>query len=187
MSGLPPYRERALAHYAQQGQTVVVPRLISLRLVGYLWAMLAVLLAAVVVSWFGRIPTFTAASGIVLGQMSGQTVEGLYIFLPAGQSRHVRAGQSVQVHVGSNGPTFTTTIEHVGTDVMTPATARQHFNLGSSAWGVIREPSLVIKIRSMPQISLQAFAGSSIDVRLQIGSRPMFALLPGISQLVEDT
>ncbi|GER89566.1 hypothetical protein KDW_37280 [Dictyobacter vulcani] len=186
MSGLPPYRERALEHYAQQNQTTVLPRLISLRTALYLWIVLAILLVAVVVSWFGRIPVFTTGSGIVLGQSTDQTDQGLYAFLSPAQRTHMRVGQTVQVQLGNSGPAFTTVLEWVSPRVITPSVARQHFVLGSRAWGVLIEPAVVVKLMTPPGFSLRAFSGSVITVRLQVGSRPVLALIPGVGQFVGD-
>ncbi|GCE23454.1 hypothetical protein [Dictyobacter kobayashii] len=179
-----PYRERALKHYSQQNQEAVVPRLISLRTAAVLWIVLAVLLIAVVVSWFGQIPMFTTASGIVLGQKTAHEAQGVYIFIPANQLNTIQAGMPVRVQVGLNGPDFTTTVESVDKKVMTPTDARQQFNLGSSGWGVIEEPSVVVTVKNSSANLLKSFAGSVINAQIQIGTRPVLSLIPGISQFV---
>lgn len=179
-----PYRERALKHYSQQQQETVLPRLISLRLAVVLWIVLTILLVAVVVSWFGQIPLFTTTSGIVLGQKTAHEAAGVYIFIPASQVNVVQVGMPVRVHIGTNGPDFTTTVESVTQKVLAPADVRQQFNPGSNSWSVVQEPSIVAKIKTVPALSLKTFAGSVISAQVQVGTRPVLALIPGIGQFV---
>ncbi|GLV54537.1 hypothetical protein KDH_13840 [Dictyobacter sp. S3.2.2.5] len=182
-----PYRERALKHYSQQQQEVVVPRLISLRLAAVLWIALAVLLVAVVASWFGRIPLFATTSGIVLGQKTGQQAAGMYIFIPASQVDAVQVGMPVLVHIGTSGPAFTTTVESVTKNALAPTDLRRQFDAGSNGWNVVQEPSIVVKIKTLPQLSLKALAGSALTAQIQVGTRPVLALIPGIGQFVGGT
>ncbi|GHO82094.1 hypothetical protein [Dictyobacter formicarum] len=183
-----PYRERALKYYSQQQQQeTVLPRLISLRTAAVLWGALAVLLVAVVVSWFGQIPLFATTSGIVLGQKTAREAAGMYIFIPASQLNVVQVGMPVRVHVGINGPDFTTTVESVTQKVLAPADIRQQFNPGSNGWSVVQEPSIVARIKMVPALSLKAFAGSVISAQIQVGTRPVLALIPGIGQFVRGT
>ncbi|GCF06903.1 hypothetical protein [Dictyobacter arantiisoli] len=184
MAGFSPYRERALQHYSQNNVVATLPRFVSLRNTVYLWGMLLALLIVVGIAWLGQVPSFTTSSGIVLSQKHASYAAGIYLFLPIDQLAAVHKGDPIQIQVGSMGPSFSTSVASVQGKAISPTVARQQFGLGSSAWGVITEPSLVLEARAVAGFSLQKFSGSVLNARIQIGSHPVLALLPGIGSLL---
>jgi hypothetical protein len=186
MSQSPPFRDRALQHYKkQQEQKEVIPRYVSLRFAAILWMTLALLLVAVVVSFLVQIPSFVTSSGVVLNNQNGKVHQaGIFVFVPANQANMLQVGAPVQIHEGTGGPQFTASVESINTTVVSPANARQSFNLGSEASGVITEPSVVVTVKTPPDFSLQNNAGSVVSAQIQAGMSPVLSLLPVFNSLM---
>ena len=108
------------------------------------------------------------------------------VFLPASAASSLRAGQPIQVQVGSTGPHLTSTISAVGPGIIGPDKARQDFALGSAASQIITEPSVVVTIRLGTAFSVQSYAGSIVHAQVQVGTQSVLSLLQGLSNLIGE-
>jgi hypothetical protein len=176
MSQRVPFREQALKHYSQQDRPAVRLRLVSLRAAYLLWLALLLCVGMAFASWLVQIPSYASVSGVVQASPAD-----IVLFLPASQASLVHAGTSIQVQIGASGPQFATTVTDVNTTVLSPSTARQRYNLGSAAWGVATEPSVVLTAHLGAGLSASAYAGSVVVAQVQVGTSPVFRLLPGLS------
>lgn len=173
-----PFREQALQHYNQQPhEKLTLPRFVSPRVTTLLWIVLAVWMAAAGVFWLIPIPSYITVSGIV--QTKPGT--GIVLFLPANQVAGVHQGTAVEVQLGENGPAFSANVASIETTVMSPASARQHYQLGSDTWGVVTEPSIVLLLPLAGTLSPTTYAGSVVTAQVQNGTSSVFHLLPGLT------
>ncbi len=154
-----------------------MPRFVSLRATTLLWLVLVVCVGVAGISWLIPIPSYITVSGIVQTRPGG----GIVLFLPASQSAGVHQGAAVQIQLGEDGPHFAATVESVETDVMSPASARQRYQLGSAAWGVVTEPSVALLVPLAATLSPATYAGSVVTGQVQNGTSSAFRLLPGLT------
>jgi hypothetical protein len=174
-----PFREQALQHHNQQDAPVpmAMPRFVSLRATFLLWIVLAVCIGAACVSWLIPIPSYITVSGIVQARPGN----GIVLFLPASQTAGVHQGTAVQIQLGENGPHFSAVVATVETEVMSPASARQRYQLGSNAWGVVSEPSIALLVPLAATLAPTTYAGSVVTAQVQNGISSGFHLLPGLT------
>lgn len=179
MSQQVPFREQALQHYNQQSQPTVLLRFVSLRFTAFLWTVLMLCVGAAFAAWLVPIPSYASVSGVVQPQPGA----GIVLFVPASQKAQVHQGTPAQIQLGATGPQFSASVVAVETGVMSPQEARQHYGLGSDVWGVVTEPSIAVIIPLPSVFALSTYAGSVITAQVQVGSRPILSLLPGLSSL----
>jgi hypothetical protein len=103
------------------------------------------------------------------------------LFLPTKQATQVHQGTPVQIQIGATGPQFSSAVTKITEQVLSPAAARQNFGLGSESWGILTEPSIAIFVPLPKDLSATDYAGSLIMGQVQIGTSPVFRLLPGLS------
>jgi hypothetical protein len=172
-----PFRQQALQFYTQQDQVTAMPRFVSLRFALLLWGVLVLCVGAAFASWLIQIPSYVPVSGIV----QAQSGSGIVLFLSSREAAGVQRGTPVQVQLGTHGPVFSATVATVEPGVMNPDVARQRYRLGSSAWGVVNEPSIALIVPLAAGYTEQAYAGSLVSAQVQVGSSPVFALLLGLN------
>jgi hypothetical protein len=181
------FRDKALPHYEQSRNKTVLPRYVSPPVFVFLWVLLGLLAIAGVAAWLGQVPTYVAASGIIL-EPSSTTQQGsaeavVVIFVPATPSLTLRPGLPVQLQIGSTGPQLATTIATVTPGVISPSEARAQYALGGVAAAVITQPSVAVTARLGPGISAQVYAGSIVSAQVQVGTQSVLSLLPGLGSL----
>jgi hypothetical protein len=71
-SNQPLFRSNAIKHYMQREEKHTLPRFISLPITIFLWALLALFLAAGVLVWSEQVPTYATTQGIVVVQSATQ-------------------------------------------------------------------------------------------------------------------
>ena len=181
------FRHKALQQYEQSRNKTVLPRYVSPPIFVCLWILLGLLIIARVAAWLGQVPTYVARSGVVLDpgsttQQGGN--EGVaVVFVPATPSLTLRPGLPVQLQIGSTGPQLTTTIATVEPGMVSPNEARDRYALGGVASAVITQPSVVVTARLGPSIPAQVYAGSIVSAQVQVGTRSVLSLLPGLGSL----
>lgn len=154
-----------------------MPRFVSLRATVLLWIILAACVGIACVSWLVPIPSYITISGVVQTRPGA----GIVLFLPTSQASGVHQGSAVQIRLGENGPRFSAEVASVESDVLSPASARQRYQLGSNAWGVISEPSIVLLVPLAATLSPTNYAGSIVTALVQNGTASVFHLLPGLT------
>lgn len=172
-----PFREQALQQYNRPPEPLAMPRFVSLRATALLWVVLAVCMGVACVSWLLPIPSYIAVSGIVQARAGA----GIVLFLPASQAAGVHQGTAVQIQMGEHGPSFSAEVASVEAGVLSPASARQRYQLGSAAWGVVTGPSVVLLVPLAATLSPTAYAGSVVTAQVQSGTSSVFHLLPGLT------
>jgi len=181
------FRHKALQQYEQSRNKTVLPRYVSPPVFVFLWVLLALLVISGVAAWLGQVPTYVAGSGVVL-EPGSTTQQGsdeavAVVFVPATPSLTLRPGLPVQLQIGSTGPQLTTTIATVAPGVVSPSEARTQYALGGVAAAVITQPSVAVTARLGPGIPAQMYAGSIVSAQVQVGTRSVLSLLPGLGSL----
>jgi len=181
----PIFRNNAVKHYMQSRQKDSLPRFISLPLALFLWMLLALLLVVGVLAWFEEIPTYVGGNGVILheGTNAGYGANGAMaaIFLPLNQAKNLRVGSTVRVDLGTSGPHMTSKVETIEYGV-SPYTALQRYGLDQRYMLLVTEPSVVVLIR-LETISPITYAGSTLTAEVEVGSRRVISLLPGLGGL----
>jgi hypothetical protein len=182
------FRGKALQQYAQSRQKDILPRLVAPPVFVFFWIVLGLLLIAALVAWLVRVPTYATASGVVLDQglqaQQGGDEAVAVVFLPYSPSLKVHAGLPVQVQIGLTGPQLTGTIAGVDPGIISPDAARKRYGLTGEVSGVITQPSLVVTVKLGPAISASTYAGSIVNAQIQVGTRRVLSLIPGLGQLI---
>ncbi len=181
------FRHKALQQYEQSRNKTVLPRYVSPPVFVCLWILLGLLIIAGVAAWLGQVPTYVAGSGVVLDpgsttQQGGNEAVAV-VFVPATPSLTLRPGLPVQLQIGSTGPQVASTITTVEPGIVSPNEARDRYALGGVASAVITQPSVVVTARLGPSIPAQVYAGSIVSAQVQVGTRSVLSLLPGLGSL----
>jgi len=164
----------------------VLPRLISWPIIACLWGLLGILLTAGFFTWYAQVPTYVSGSGIVLAQ--GDTLQPAYgetmaiVFLPPDQSAHLRAGQPVDLQIGSTTTHVQSTIARVEPGIISPNAARQRYQLVGTGALIISQPSIVAIINLGAALPNTAFAGSLLNARVETDTQRLLTLLLGSGQ-----
>jgi len=181
------FRHKALQQYEQSRNKTVLPRYVSPPIFVCLWILLGLLIIAGVAAWLGRVPTYVAGSGVVL-EPGSTTQQGsdeavAVVFVPATPSLTLRPGLPVQLQIGATGPQVASTIMTVEPGIVSPSEARAQYALGGVAAAVITQPSVAVTARLGPSIPAQVYAGSIVSAQVQVGTRSVLSLLPGLGSL----
>jgi hypothetical protein len=180
------FRDEAIKSYIQRRDKDVLPHLVAPSVFLFLWILLGLLLTAGLLAWWVHVPTYLQGSGIIVEQppasASGPRTAVALIFLPATSAQQVRAGLPIRVQLGSTEPALTSKIDQVEPGTLSPQAARTRYALASSLSQILTEPVVVVRVRLGPGIPAQLYAGSVISAQLQVGSRRVLSLLPGLDR-----
>ena len=180
------FRDEAIKSYIERREKDVLPYLVAPPIFLFLWILLGLLLVAGLLAWSAHVPTYLEGAGIVLEQQpasaSGQGEAVALIFLAATSASQVRAGLPVQVQIGSTGPALASEIDQVEPGILSPSAVRTRYALASSVSQMLTDPVVVVSIRLGPDIPVQLYAGSMVSAQLQVGSRRVLSLLPGLDR-----
>ena len=174
------FRQTAIEAYRRGGEKDVIPRLVSRPITVCRWLLLAVLIAAVALAWWVRVPTFVQAPGVILGPVEDQALGPqtvAVLLLPPDSATQVGVGRPVRLQAGSSGTDTRGAVTAVEPGVLTPETARQRFPaLGPD---LVMQPSVVVRVRMDGPPSGSA-AGTRITAQVETGAQRLIALLPGL-------
>ena len=182
------FRQSAITAYKRGREKDVVPRLISWPIILCLWLLLGVLIAAGFLAWYVQVPTYVDGSGIILAQ--GDTLQSEYgktvaiVFLPPDQSAQIRAGQPVDIQIGSAGMHVQSMIAQIEPGIMSPEAVRQRYRLESVGALPITQPSKVAIIKLDTILPATTYAGSILTARIETGSQRLITLLLGSGQFL---
>ncbi len=178
----PFFRQKALQHYYRRNREEnVLPHFISPPVILLFWCLLIILLISSAFAWWYRIPVYSTAPGII-GTVTEQAEEKPYIvaFFPASQLSQLHSGQNVHLQAGADGPQWQRTITIVEPKVLNPADARNDLQLDIHAQLLMTQPSVIVLIE-IPRELLKQYAGSVVQVKVQVSSQRILSLLPGLS------
>ena len=183
MSARPIFRQSALEAYRRGTEKAVMPRVVSWPSTVFFWSLLGALIAATVIAWSVRVPTYVGGSGVILGHAEQRAPAGArstaVLFLAPGQATHLRMGRPVHLQVGFSGAYIRGTVAKVGPGVIGPDAARTRYG-GSN---LITRPSAVVVVKLDRQLPPAVYGGSRITGRVEIGSRRLIGLLSGFNHL----
>ena len=182
------FRQSAIIAYKRRMEKDVVPHLISWPIIVCLWVLLGALVAAGFFAWFAQVPTYVSGSGIIFTQ--GDTLQPDYgqmmaiVFLPPDQSAQIRAGQPVDIQIGSTDMHVQGTLAQVEPGIISPDAARQRYGLQGTDALPITQPSVVAIVKPSTALPNAAYAGSLLTARIETGSQRLLTLLLGSSQFL---
>jgi hypothetical protein len=183
MAGRALFREGALEAYRRATGRDVLPRVTSWPVVLCSWLLLAGLLAAALLAWSVRVPSYAAGPGLVLvpaQQRSDRSV--VVLFLPPDQSARVRPGQIAQGRIDDSGPSVHGEVTIIERDLVGPTEARARFQLDNGS-DLVTQPSTVVILRLEENLPPSAYAGSHVTAQVRTGSQPLLASLPALGGL----
>jgi hypothetical protein len=174
------FRESAIEAYRRGTEKDIVPRLISRPIVFTAWLLVAALIAAAVGAWWVRVPSYTAASGAILG--GGRSVQAAgggaaaVLFVPPDRRSRVKVGDPVHVQLGAPGTYASGVIAKVEPRLLGPETAGRRYGLRGSS-DVIAEPSVAVVVRLRKALPRRAYAGAHVTAKIEAGSQRLLELL----------
>lgn len=185
------FREKAQQLYLRNQQKLVVLKLAQPRLFPYFWVILAALALLVLAAWTARIPVSRQGLGLVLdpGDASGLMVVSL---LPAEDLASLRVDQPLILGGQKAGrkPLLEAELSEVRPTVMSPAEIRASFGLDAALGSQVLEPRAVAVARiaaaQVSEAQLAPFTGSALPVEVEVGSRRVLSLIPGLRLMVEN-
>jgi hypothetical protein len=180
------FRETAVDAYRRRFDRDVVPRLRFRLTVACCWVLIAVLLAAALTAWAVRVPRYVSASGVVVtrsADRAGRETTRLAIVFAPPRSGAVRVGQPVRAQIGSSESSVAGAVASVSAGVIGPEAVSIRYRLhGGSA--LPSEPSRVVTVRLRTPLPARAYAGTRVTARIEVGSRRLLAVLPGVGKLL---
>lgn len=187
-----PFRVKAVQHYAQSREKMVVPKFISLGVVPYFWILICLLMAGLVATWVIEIPIYTPALGLVIDgnrfpEVGDQVA--LVVFVPSESHPALHEGQDVLIQFVQDGGRISRTVAAILPEVYSPAMTRQRFDLPEDLVALIDRPMHIAIVRVEPipgSFLLPADADSVYRVDLRVDSLRLITLLPGVGSLFRD-
>ncbi len=177
------FREQALQQYLRRRDKEVLPRVVSPPVFCFLWIIVILCLALLLLSWLIQVPVYVAGAGLIAtGQSSGQAQAVL--FVPVNQQQALHVGEVVQIQIGTSGPLLQRTISGIDATRLNPAQAIQRYHLTGAALLVIAQPSVAVFVALGSQVPAAVYAGSLVQAQIQVREQRMLSALPGIGSLI---
>jgi hypothetical protein len=172
------FRTQALKHYAQNRQKDILPGFVTPPVFLCLWLLLLLIGAAAFFAWQERVPTSIQALGVVLAQPHEPATA--LLFVPSDSSTSIAVGQQLTFQVNATGQQFQASVTSVDSGPVTPQEARARYALTGDAQFVVTQPSMVVHLAFTPQQASQVADHLSITAQIQVGSRSLLSMLPGL-------
>ncbi len=173
----------------QRREKDIFPRLVSPPVFLGAWLLFGLLLLTGLVAWWAEIPTFIDGSGIVLTPAQTHRFSNastlILIFLPRAYAAKIHAGLPVRVQIDDGGTELLSRIEHIEPGIISPADARQRYALDSEEERAIDQPSVALLVQPRQKLDAGIYAGSMVEARVQIGSRRVLSLFPGLDRFMK--
>lgn len=187
------FRSEAIEHYTRSREQDILPHTIVPPVFLCMWLLLILCLAALLLFWLGRTPIYTSAVGVVQErpvlsrtQHTKEMVALLFLPTDAAHPAHIARGSSVLLQIGSPKQSFNTTIDAVETGILSPSDVQQRYKLANGVAALITEPSIAVSVKLGPAFQAQSYVGSSVNAQVQVGSRRVLSLLPGLGTLIGE-
>ena len=177
------FREKALRLYLKNQQKIVFLRLVQPRLFPYFWALAAGLLILVLIAWSTRVPVTVSGFGLVTGRAARARV---ILLLPPDSLGQLRPEQRVLVRNGTAEPVLRGRIASVAPAVLSPQAIRARFALSGAPAGFVTGPAAVAVAEVEADdggLPVATFAGSRCPIDVEVGSRRVLSLLPGLGSI----
>lgn len=186
------FRNSAMQHYLQNRERDILPRLLSPLVFGFYWLLLALLLLAMGIAWWGEVPVYVFGSGILLAApKQALTTEKnelqALVFIP------MIPGQPV-LHLNTNMPILLENatlrlqingqIIQIDPGIVSPQVAKKRYQLDASTMRFVTQPSYVVHAHIPVRLPTTVYAGTVVHASLQSGSQRLLSLVPGIPSLL---
>ncbi len=174
------FREKALKHYAQGKKKDVLPNFSSIPVAIFLWVLLVLLVATVLLACYGQVPVFLAGPAFSVGtgnpaSLSKQVV-GLF---PANTATQLHAGQSIQISIGNQ--QLTGTVTQV-TATNSPVTVLAHYGLQTNNTTVTGQKAVIVLVTLADNVSVASYQGTALALQVKVATISLFTALTGIGK-----
>jgi hypothetical protein len=171
----PIFRESALKHYWQRREEDILPQTVSPPFFLITWALVGLLIIAVLFLWFARLPVYASAPGIV--QVRTNNNVEIVNFFPVGTPNLTR-GATIQIKDAENNFVESKIVSVEGP--ISPSEAQERFKLRDRL--ILLDPSIIVTVNFEKDslnkhVPARALAGSRINTRVQIGEQQALAVL----------
>lgn len=170
------FRESAIQRYRMRREQDVLPRFLAPPLFTFLWILLGLCLVGGWLAWNTRVPMYAAASGVLVQSQPTGQLQAL-LFASAEQQTALRAGQAVQLHIGTTGPQLHVVVTSVTSHTLSPEQIRTDYHLDSTLSLAVSQPALVITVLIGNNAIRPEYIGSLVSAEIQVGSRSALSLL----------
>lgn len=182
------FREKALRLYQQNQHKIVLLRLVRPRLFAYLWALLACMALLAGLAWSARVPVAVTGVGLVT-RLDGPGRQELAVLslLPPDSLGQLGLKQRVLVRGRDAKMQLVARIARIEPEVLSPEEIRRRFGLSGALAGAVDSPAAVAvaRVEAAPAGRGTAlYAGSRSRIDVEIGSRRVLSLLPGLGSLL---
>ncbi len=177
------FRSIAIKRYLQSREKDVFPRIVPPRFFFFMWILFCLLLAMGVVAWKAEVPTYVTGPAIIpapshqLAQENNMSIA--LVFLPTNQRDKLKLGQQVVLQINGTNVFFSSTIEMIDPSISSPGEIRKHYALDGNAVILVRQPSIVIKVRLRSHLSTNTYEGSTLTASVQVGTQNLLSLFLG--------
>lgn len=175
------FRESALRRYNERMEKIELPRYAKAPwpFLGWLAALLLLLLTGLLLNV--RLPDYAAGPSFVAAGDHQQAV--VTVLLPAAVEPQIERGQTAEITLpadfaGSPGMTISGAVIDIESPPLSPAAARQRFAAEPALGGFINGPVVVAHVSV--DLPGQLWAGGVGQARIEVGSRTLLALVPGL-------
>lgn len=168
------FRSEALEHYVQSREKSVLPCITTPPVFLCLWILLTLCIIAFAITYISQVPVYISGSGVVLEQDTH-----VLVFLPTSPAHpwHILPGAPVHLQIGMPVQTINSTIDRVETGVLSPSEVQQRYGFGEKMPLIITEPTIVASVKLAATFPVQSYAGSIVNVQVQVGTAQVFSLL----------
>jgi hypothetical protein len=179
------FRDKALKHYTQGRKKDVLPNFSSISAGLFAWILLASIIATGLVAWYGQVPVFLQASGIVLGNGSQTNAangkaNALAFFAPD-DTTQLRPGETAQVQLNGNSVPLNGTLVQVLPGTSDLATALSHYGLSFNNTSMQGQQVAVALLNLGDNFPAARYAGSPLAMEVNVGTQSLFSALTGIN------
>ena len=185
------FREKARQLYLQHKQKLVVLRLVQPKLFPYFWVFLALLLVLAFLAWNTQVPVLYSGLGLVLEEAGGGRMKILALLPPETQAR-IAPGQQLTVRGRGKhqAPLLVLEIQSVEPGILSPDAIRRNFSLDPALGGQIEGPAVValspIDTAAQQRTDFHRYLGSAMSIEVQVGTRRVLGLAPGLRTLMGE-
>jgi hypothetical protein len=182
------FREKALRLYHQNQQKIILLRLVRPRLFAYIWGLLACMALLAGLAWSAHVPVTISGVGLVT-ELDGSLQPGMAVLslLPPESLKQLGLEQRVLVRGRDAKTQLVARIIRIEPQVLSPDAIRRRFGLSGALAGAVDSPAAVAvaRIEAGPAgLDPALYAGSQSRIDVEIGSRRVLSVLPGLGSLL---
>lgn len=193
------FRSDAVQRYIEARQKAILPRFVRPRMFVFMWLLLGLLVASGMTAWMTQVPIYVQGVGVVVhdrvlsseseNENKNEDQMAVVAFLPPEQLSHLHSGQTLFLHLTEQ-ERVSRSIVAVEPEIISPAAAQKAFGLTEGAAIAIRQPSAVVEVPLQPLPNdwpASVYAGSVYQVEVEVGSRRLVSLLPGVGDFFGES